>query len=161
MTIENDRPALPEQNSAGSSKGESPKEGIGDSHRDEQWRRAMAIILGEPLGQFTFGFMFLSSSDDQPIVIFPGDSYLETIERMGFDVEEIRKAGGRYESVKIPCCHGFDESVDFRSLSMDTRGQLASLLSNMLVAGMLIERAYPRWHAAESSLELFTDRRAP
>ena len=96
----------------------------------------------------------MSRTDLEPLVIFPGQSYLEILETMGLNWGEVIGAGGWKESVRLPGTH-------LQMLPVDLRGEIANLLSQAFVAGLLTERRSPRKYAIHATADFFQDRSAP
>lgn len=93
-------------------------------------------------------------------MIFPGQSYLEVIETMGLSWEVIAKDEGGRETILIPSSM-LPDSIDYGALPLEVIAHLAQLLSQIFVAGILVERACPRRYATNFCAGDYRDPDAP
>ncbi len=120
------------------------------TERDNALREVIHLILAKPLNPGTFGFIFSDRNDSEPIVVFPGESYLDSLERMGLDHKEIIDNGGETISFRLS-----DIEFDPSGIDFSCRGSLATLLARAFVVGLTTERQRPQRFAEKSALEDF------
>ncbi len=108
-------------------------------------RDLIECLLGAvALNSSTFGFIFTSSFDAEPLVVFPGQTYLEVYQTMGLNHGDIMRAGGEIVTVSFVEYWRQGEFETFEDMDGEARGMLAHTIAKFFAAGIVKGRTSPQ-----------------